>query len=138
MRKIVNAAKDIGDADQVTLALRDAYEHPELELYTSRINAAANSEESRVGRHAVQCMRGMVEKIATTKHKDQLDQKSRAVINIVGICLSKSGADASSVPPKNAIRRKIFESFSTGATHRILFKAGEKRKRFDKEDLSEF
>ena len=55
VREIVYAAKDIGDAYQVTLALRDAYEHPELELYTSRINAAANSEDSRVGRHGMLC-----------------------------------------------------------------------------------
>ena len=53
VREIVYAAKDIGDAYQVTLALRDALEHPELEPYTSRINAGKNLEESRVERHAV-------------------------------------------------------------------------------------
>ena len=80
----------------------------------------------------------MVKQIATTRNKGQLDQKYHDVIDIVGMCLPKTDGEAESVPPKNAIRRQIFRSFSTGATYRIISKAGKKRERFDEKDLSEF
>ena len=137
VKKNVDAILSAGDDDQITLALRDTLDHDKIQPYAARLWGTVFSEEASVGRLAVEGMREIANKtIATTKNKGMLSKSCRTLLSVLGMCVMKG--DESDKGNIQSIYRQILPNFSHGAAHRILHKAGKKRKRFDFEDLSEF
>ena len=134
--KNVDSILAAGDDDQITLALRDTLGHDKIQPYAARLWGTVFSEEASVGRLAVEGMREIANKIATTKNKGMLSKTCRTLLSVLGMVVMKG--DESDKGKIRSIYRQILPNFSLGAAQRILDKAGKKRKRFDMEDLSEF
>ena len=132
----VNAILEAGDDDQVVLALRETLDHTKIRPFAQRIWGSVFSDQSSLGRRALDGMRGMADRIAGTKNKGMLSKKCRALLNVICMCLVRG--DESDKGNARAIRRHVLTGYSHGAANRILNKAGKKRKRFDDEDLSNF
>lgn len=124
-----------GDDDQITLALRDALAHPDIRPYYERIVGEQNIEAARVGLHAVQGMKALVDMVAQNKGSGGRSKQCRSLLQAIVMCLMGNIEDPVA---KEAIRRQILPGLSKGASIRLMKKAGEKRKRLEDEELSQF
>ena len=150
VREIVNAIVSAGNADQIALALRDTLLHHSIQPFTKRIIGNFNSERSKVGMQAIDCMRTLVDMIVDKRDSEGRTKESDAFLKLIGMCVvsvakvsdedsSDSAADDNTdTVSMRAIHRQIFASLSLGATSRLLKKACKKRKRFEEEELKLF
>jgi len=135
VRNNVDAILDGGDADQITLGLRDTLEHPEVRPYSERVLGDwCFSEEAKVGRALVRGIRSMTEKVAETKNNGVISRTCRSLLTTLLMPVANGDEDVS----KTAIGRQLLGSFSRPARRRLLKRAGIKRKRFNEEDLKQF
>ena len=138
-RAVANSRKTIlnaGDDDQqITLALQGVLDDPSIRPYYHRIIGNRNSEAAQVGIQAVQGMRTLVDIVAKNEGSGGRSKQCRSLLQTIVMCLMSGVEDPVS---KNAILRQILPSLSRGAAYRLMDKAGEKRKRLEAEELSEF
>ena len=135
-KNIVDRILQTGDDDQISLALLEALNHKSIRPYMKRIYGEQNSEQSAVGRIAVDGMKALTERIANSKSDGGRRQECRALLKMIGMTLTES-AEAKEVS-QEAVIRQVFPNFSRRSAQRILKKAGEKRKRFEEQELCDF
>ncbi|EJK47945.1 hypothetical protein THAOC_33300, partial [Thalassiosira oceanica] len=135
-KNIADAILKTGDDDQIALALKDALEHSSVKAYVERIYGEQDSEKSAVGRVAVDGMRDLAERIRDSKHLGGRGKECRALLTTIGMALAES-AELQGVSER-AVLRQVFPNFSRLTAQRIMRKAGEKRKKFEEEELREF
>jgi hypothetical protein len=94
------------------------------------------SEKASVSAQAADGMATLVERVAQNRGSGGRSREVRSLLQTILMCVMRTkGEDSVS---KEAIRRQILPSLSIKAAHRLMKKAGEKRKRFMELDLSEF
>ena len=103
--------------------------------YYHRIVGDNNSEAAQVGLQAVRGMQKLVDIVAKNEGGGGRSKQCRSLLQTIVMSLM---GDPDNPVSKNAIRRHILPGLSTGAAYHLMKKAGEKRKRFEESELSEF
>lgn len=135
-KRIAKEILKVGDEDQITLALLGALTSPDIKPYYKRIIGAFSTEKLAVGEVAIEGMRFIADRIAKQGSDGGRTKECRALLQAIGMCIT--GVAAGKEVSKEAIIRNMFSTFPRSTAQRIMKKAGEKRKRFETEELTEF
>ena len=135
-KNIVDGILKTGDDDQISLALLDALKHPDIRPFIKRIYGEQDSEKSAVGRVAVDGMKALTERIASSSSNGGRRKECRALLSMIGMTLTEAAEEKQ--VSQEAVIRQVFPNFSRGSAQRILKRAGAKRKRFEEDELREF
>ena len=124
-----------GDPDQITLALKGVLNDPAIRPYYQRLVGERLSDASKVRAEAVIGMKKIVGMVAASRDNGGRSKQCRSLLQtIVMTMLNKDAASGT----KRAIRREILGALSNGTAWRLLTRAGEKRKKFEQEDIREY
>ena len=139
--KVKSAILQGGDDDQISLALRDALNDPEVKPHYERVLGERHKydpEKVKVGCHLVDCMHSLagqaIDTVDDDKNNNGLTKPVRSLLNGMGMCATKGKDGADNQVLRSEIHRQVFSSMSVGATYRLLAKAAGKRKRIDEGD----
>ena len=120
-----------GDHDQITLAFLKFLNHPDIRPFFHRIVGARDSEAMNVGLQAVCGIKTLVDREAENQGSGGQSKQCRSLLQSIAMCLMHYMDDSVS---QEAIRRQIISSLSYGTAQRLMKKAGNKRKHFEKKD----
>ena len=138
VREIVMALLKSKDEDQVALSLLHFLHHPQVKPFLGRIWSTYHSEAVQVGLHALQGMESIVRMVVEGRTNGGRTRQCRSLLSIIGMCLANRLGDDDCDISKEALYRTVFKSVSRVSARRLMKKAGQKRKRFEEEELREF
>jgi hypothetical protein len=137
VRKVVKEVLAAGDDDQIALTVMWTLDHPSVKPYLNRIARSYYSEEVIVGLHAVQGMESVVRRVVEGKDDGGRSKDCRALLVMVGMCLSK-GIEEDDAVTKRAVWRTVLSSMTKLSADRLLKEGAKKLKSFESADLRLF
>jgi hypothetical protein len=137
VRKIVKEVLAAGDDDQIALTLMWTLDHNLVKPYLNRIARSYYSEEVIVGLHAAHGMESIVRRVIEGKETGGRSTDCRALLVMVGMCLSK-GIEEDNAVSKRAVWRTVLSSMTRPAAYRLMKEGANKLKSFESAELRSF